>query len=97
LSVAAAEMALAGRCGLSLQANAVLNTPRFLFGESSGCFLVEVAQPDEERFNQIFADLPCQWLGTVTAGDDFEVAVNSIRVINLPLAEILAAWKGAQE
>lgn len=62
LAVAAAEMCIGGRLGLDI--NPPLTT-RDLFGESTGCLLVEVSPANITRFEETFKDLPFKKLGQV--------------------------------
>ncbi len=62
LAVAAAEMCIGGRLGLDI--NPPLTT-RDLFGETTGCLLVEVSPANIARFEETFKDLPFKKLGQV--------------------------------
>ena len=62
LAVAAAEMCIGGRLGLDI--TPPLST-RDLFGETTGCLLVEVSPANIARFEEIFKNLPIKKLGQV--------------------------------
>lgn len=62
LAVAAAEMCIGGRLGLDI--TPPLST-RDLFGETTGCLLVEVSSTDIAPFKETFKDLPFKKLGHV--------------------------------
>jgi phosphoribosylformylglycinamidine synthase len=62
LAVAATEMCIGGRLGLDI--NPPLTT-RDLFGETTGCLLVEVSSTDIAPFKETFKDLPFKKLGYV--------------------------------
>jgi phosphoribosylformylglycinamidine synthase len=62
LAVAAAEMCIGGRVGLDI--NPHLATCD-LFGETTGCLLVEVSHANIARFEDNFKDLPFKKLGQV--------------------------------
>ena len=64
LAVAAAEMCIGGRLGLDI--TPPLST-RDLFGETTGCLLVEVSSANRARFEEMFNDLPHKKLGEVTS------------------------------
>jgi phosphoribosylformylglycinamidine synthase subunit PurSL len=68
LAVTAAEMCIGGRLGLDLNLNVILlQTPRVLFGETTGCLLVEIASENVPAFESIFKDLPCAKIGHVVS------------------------------
>jgi phosphoribosylformylglycinamidine synthase len=62
LAVAAAEMCIGGRMGLDITPPL---TTRDLFGETTGCLLVEVSPANIARFEENFKDLPFKKLGHV--------------------------------
>lgn len=62
LAVAAAEMCIGGRMGLDITPPL---TTRDLFGETTGCLLVEVSSTDIAPFKETFKDLPFKKLGHV--------------------------------
>jgi phosphoribosylformylglycinamidine (FGAM) synthase-like enzyme len=59
LAIAAAEMALAGRCGASIDVSPFhQDSLRALFGETNGCLLVEVRPKDAQAFEDHFQSIP---------------------------------------
>ncbi len=64
LAVAAAEMCIGGRLGLDLTLEA---TPRNLFGETTGCLLVEVSPAHVPAFEAVLENLPHKKIGRVTS------------------------------
>jgi phosphoribosylformylglycinamidine synthase len=107
LAVAAAEMALAGLLGLSIDIEQVprealdytgnLLATILLFSESASRFLVEVAPHQREAFEAHMQahgvqDIAC--LGSVTASGRFEVRAGERALIDLSIDELQVAWKG---
>ena len=104
LAVAAAEMCLAGRLGLTLALDA--DDPIVaLFSESNGRLLVEVRPDDCAAFEAYFSEKPgflkkpgffkkgfLTWIGTVTAEPQLSITNRAQPLIALPVAELLAAW-----
>jgi len=80
LAIAAAEMCIGGCLGLDLVSH---QTPRSLFGETTGCLLVEVSPENVAAFESIFDNLPFAKIGTVIAEpilkfDDVEISVDEL-------------------
>ncbi|WP_218104049.1 phosphoribosylformylglycinamidine synthase subunit PurL [Thermogemmatispora onikobensis] len=108
LAVAAAEMALAGLLGVSLdlarQPTAGLEGMAegfrptvLLFSESPSRFLVEVAPGQREAFESHMRArgvAPLAALGHVTASGRFVIKQGTATLIDLSIAELQAAWKG---
>jgi phosphoribosylformylglycinamidine synthase subunit PurSL len=93
LGVAAAEMAIAGRLGLTLE----LDHPQpalVLFGESGGCLLLEVDPAHTLDLEACFHGLPCQRVGEVQAGPAFRVQVSGRIVLETDLKALCQAWQG---
>ncbi|MCZ2126531.1 MAG: phosphoribosylformylglycinamidine synthase subunit PurL [Anaerolineales bacterium] len=84
LAVAAAEMCIGGRLGMHLSAPL---SARDLFGETTGCLLVEISPKNSVRFAEVFADLPVKKLGRVIADETLNFSETSI-----PLADLIAAF-----
>lgn len=83
LAVAAAEMCIGGRLGLDITP---LLTTRDLFGETTGCLLVEVSPANIARFDEIFKDLPFKKLGQVIADPVLKLGETTITVEDLTTA-----------
>lgn len=90
LAVAAAEMCIGGRLGLSLtvQADDPLTT---LFGETNGCLLIEVSPRDAGAFEALLSGLPMQRIGAVTG--EPTLAIHGLPgPFELSTAALVAAW-----
>lgn len=83
LAVAAAEMCIGGRLGLDI--TPPLST-RDLFGETTGCLLVEVSPADIVRFEETIKDLPFKKLGQVIADPILKINETNITVEALTTA-----------
>ena len=90
LAVAAAEMVIAGRLGLSLTVTG--DETVALFSESNGRFLVEVAPAHADAFAaELGAD--AQMIGTVTDDPALRIASAGCGV-TMAMTELLDAWAG---
>ena len=84
LAVAAAEMCIGGRLGLNLSLGILPHqTPRSLFGETTGCLLVEIVPENVAALESIFRDLPFIKIGAVIAEPilkfaDVEISVDEL-------------------
>lgn len=96
LAVAAAEMGMAGRLGLSLDLDGK-EWYRALFGETAGCVLAEVRPADQEAFEKEFGILPIRKVGQVLAEPEMKVNAGESVVLDVSLADCLKAWKGSLE
>jgi phosphoribosylformylglycinamidine synthase len=105
LAVAAAEMALAGGLGLSLELARLPceEEPEGgdpdawrLLSESCTRFLVEVAPEDASAFERQLAGLPCVAVGGVLAEPSLRVrGVGGRELLALPVGELRAAFQSA--
>jgi phosphoribosylformylglycinamidine synthase len=107
LAVAASEMALAGQLGLhldlvhtphDLQTNET-NATTLLFSESASRFLVEVAPEQQAAFEHFLSERQVQHfalLGAVSADERLVIRYNEQALIDVPVADLQAAWKGEQ-
>jgi len=97
LAVAVAEMALAGELGVELTlAPASTEAPAseaLLFSESPGRFVVEVAEEDAHRFEELFAALPCMLIGCVTENARFAVHLGNNNLLDLTVEQLDSAWR----
>jgi phosphoribosylformylglycinamidine synthase len=107
LAVAAAEMALAGQRGLSIDlAHAPQDLPRnqetattLLFSESASRFLVEVAPDQQAAFEEFLSARQVQNfapLGTVTSDERVTIRYNEQTLVELSVSALQMAWKGEQ-
>jgi phosphoribosylformylglycinamidine synthase len=92
LSVCAAEMAMAGRLGLTLRLDDEM-WYRWCFGETAGCILVEVSPADQVEFESKFEGLPYLQIGFVTAEPFFYVNTSKATPIKFSVSTLLTAWK----
>ncbi len=99
LAVAAAEMAIAGRLGISLDLGAfgdvaVLDST-LLFSESNTRFLFEVTSEAAESFAKLFeeADLPVYRLGTITQDPMVSVQRSDATLLKVDLGKATDAWQ----
>jgi phosphoribosylformylglycinamidine synthase subunit PurSL len=83
LAVAAAEMCIGGRLGLDITPPP---TTRDLFGETTGCLLVEVSPADIAHFGETLKDLPFKRLGQVISESVLKVNDITITVEDLTTA-----------
>jgi phosphoribosylformylglycinamidine synthase II len=99
VAVAAAEMAIAGGLGLSLELERLPaetdQTDALLFAETPGRFLVEVRAADEARFEAALAGTPLARLGEVREEPHLTLVHHGRPAIDVPLNSLNAAWRGA--
>ncbi len=99
--MAAAEMAMAGRLGVSLDASAVggesgeLSAAAKLFAESNTRFLIEVTPEREAAVAKLFAEanVPLRKLGQVEANDRVRITLDGKPVIDAEIDSLLQRWK----
>jgi phosphoribosylformylglycinamidine synthase subunit PurSL len=91
LAVAAAEMCIGGRLGLDLELQGE-DPLRTLFGETTGCLLVEIAQEYWSVFEADFEGLNCQRIGLVCPEPVLSIRSGDDPLIHLPVPEMLHAW-----
>ncbi len=101
LAVAAAEMALAGELGLSLDLAplprdaGVTDDLAALYAESNARYLVEVRPGDEAAFAKALAGLPCARIGRVEAEPRLTVrGLSGGQILSLATTALQQAWKG---
>ena len=83
LAVAAAEMCIGGRLGLDITPPL---TTRDLFGETTGCLLVEVSPVNIATFEEMFKNLPIKKLGQVISDPILKLNNTTINVEDLTQA-----------
>ena len=94
LAVAAAEMALAGRLGLTLDLTPLHSDPKLcLFAESNGCLLISIAPENMTQFETRFNNLPLLNVGQVTQDTQLILRHRGATVIDVPIAECITAYK----
>ena len=107
LAVAVAEMCVGGRLGAMVDIAPVENAAKgnagvgqldaniALFSESNGRLLLEVAPADADALEERFAGLPLSRLGEVTETAKLIMNCSHALLVDLPVEELVAAWKGA--
>jgi phosphoribosylformylglycinamidine synthase len=96
LAVSAAEMCVAGRLGMDLDlGERSANCAQFFFGETNGCFLIEVDARHAHAFERRFEHLPLQRLGVVIDQPVLTIHNQAGPLLNLPVNDLLAAWQSA--
>lgn len=93
LAVTAAEMAIAGRKGITLELDDQDDPLRSLYGETSGCLLVEVSPEHQMKFMQTMGNLPSRQIGRVEMQPVLCVKSHGNDLFSLPLSRLLTAWK----
>ncbi len=97
LAVAVAEMALAGALGVELMLDPTSaeapTSEALLFSESPGRFVVEVAEGDAHRFEELLAALPRTLIGCVTQNGRFAVRQGSSTLLDLTVEQLDRAWR----
>ncbi|MGQ9827861.1 MAG: phosphoribosylformylglycinamidine synthase subunit PurL [Roseiflexus sp.] len=102
LGVAAAEMALAGNLGVSLDMRAVPHNMAvtddlvLLFGESPTRFLVEVRPADTSAFETTMNGHTYARVGVVTEADVLITGLAGETLVHLSLSAVKAAWQGTR-
>ncbi len=90
VAVAAAEMCIGGRIGVSLT---IVHDD--LFTETNGCLLVEVEPSNTDEFERILAGQTHQRLGLVATSNQLDIASASGPLISIPIDRLVAAWNTA--
>jgi phosphoribosylformylglycinamidine synthase len=80
LAVAAAEMCIGGRLGIDVTDEL---SARDLFGETTGCLLIEVRTENVSQFEEAFKELPFRKLGKVTSAQVLKLGNSPIEVEGL--------------
>jgi len=101
LAAAAAEMAMAGRLGISLDVNELdaagdpLSDAAKLFAESNTRFLVEVAPDRQAEFVETLhqANVPVRAIGQVDSSDRVRISLGGELLIDQEIETLLRRWK----
>ena len=91
LGVAAAEMCIGGRLGLTMELEAE-DTLRTLFGETNGCLLVEVEPGNTAAFEKLFQTLPSLRVAVVTAEPNFVIQKAGKEISFAPVDDLVTVW-----
>jgi phosphoribosylformylglycinamidine synthase len=93
LAVAAAEMMIGGRLGITLDAADSSDNLRYLFGETGGCLLAEIAPENLTVFLTTMDGLPCRLVGQVESDCCLRVTQSAQDILLISLSQLLQAWK----
>jgi phosphoribosylformylglycinamidine synthase subunit PurSL len=92
LAVAAAEMCIGGRLGMSLTIEAD-NPVTTLFGEGNGRLLVEVKPEHYRVFEERFNPTAVKRIGVVTNGTRLHISSRTQALVSVRVAELVKAWQ----
>ena len=103
LGVHLALVAMGGNLGMNIDLGHVpvdisekaLRNDTILFSESAGRFIITVAPENKNRLEDMFQDLPCSCIGTVTEkSDPFKIkGIDNKSLISTPVQDLKTAWK----
>ena len=92
-----AESCLYDSLGLQAEMDSgKLRPDHFLLSESASRVVVSIHPDDETRFSRHFSDVPVTRIGVVTE-NRFELAVNRLPLISLPVRELRDIWESSFE
>jgi phosphoribosylformylglycinamidine synthase len=91
LAVAAAEMCIGGRLGLTMELPTE-DSLRALFGETNGCLLVEVRPENAAAFEALFENLPKLRIAIVEAEPNFVVNKAGKEIGLVPVDDLVTVW-----
>jgi phosphoribosylformylglycinamidine synthase subunit PurSL len=95
LGVTIAEMCIGGRLGAEVEFEAS-EASRTLFGETTGCLLIEVPAEKEQILFELFPGLPIQKIGKVTQEPKLKIRLlirsSVIESVDVSVAELVQAW-----
>ncbi len=93
LAVAAAEMAFAGGCGISIELGTATDVAVVLFSESNTRFVCEVTPESAANFELSLAGVPLTKLGKVIECDRLTISVNGKLAIDADIRTLKEAWQ----
>ncbi|HEX7975173.1 MAG TPA: phosphoribosylformylglycinamidine synthase subunit PurL [Anaerolineales bacterium] len=96
LAVAAAEMCIGGRLGLSLRLPGT-DPLRACFGETTGCLLAEVAPQDSAAIEALLSGLPWTAIGEVRSEPVLTIHNGPQELVRLSLSALIQAWRPAAQ
>lgn len=91
LAIAAAEMCIGGRSGMSLTFKAD-DPATALFGEGNGRLVVEVRSGDSRAFEAHFNPAVIKRIGVVTDGPRLNISSRTEALISVSITELVNAW-----
>ncbi len=94
LAVAAAEMCIGGRLGMSITIGGE-EPIEALFGEANSRLLIEVRPENCRAFESHFADSLIRKIGVVTNGPRLNISSHTQALISLPIDDLVTAWNPA--
>ncbi len=92
LTVTVAEMCIGGRLGATLEFDDTDAMPHVLFGETTGCLIVEIPNKRKDEFLALFNGLPLMQIGTVIEAQSLIVRLNNSIVLTATVDELVSAW-----
>jgi phosphoribosylformylglycinamidine synthase len=93
LAVAAAEMVIGGRLGAKLDMGDEPDALRTVFGETSGCLLVEITPDHLATFRSIMKVMPYRLIGTVGSNPALQIVQQGKTILDVNMNSLLHAWK----
>ena len=91
LAVAAAEMCIGGRLGLTMELEAE-DTLRAMFGETNGCLLVEIRPGDTVAFEKLFTGLPKTRVALVNDEANFVIKKAGKELSLATVDDLVTVW-----
>lgn len=88
---AVSEMCFGGDCGVDLDIQTTGREDYFLFNETAGCFVVELAE--DKNPEEVFAGLPFQVLGSTKKKKEMKVEANGRRLFETDTDSLKRAWQ----
>ena len=101
LGVHLAMVAMGGGLGMdlcleSVPAKGCHRNDTLLFSESAGRFIITLDPDKQTFFEELFKDLPCACIGTVTKTPDLKIAgLDGKPVVTTTVSELKKAWKAS--
>lgn len=93
LAVSIAEMCMAGRLGAQLHLRTNEEPQRALFGETAGCFLVEVTAEAQFEFEDLMSNYAIRLIGKVESQPNLQINHIKNPLLNVSIDDLLNAWK----
>lgn len=94
MAVALAEMCIAGRLGAAIELPEGVSPTKLLFSESQARFVLEIAPEHEAALQDLLVNIPYDYLGTVNNTGRLAIQSGSAVVLDLPVDQLEAAWRG---
>ena len=94
LAVTIAEMCIGGRLGADIEIESS-DATHTLFGETTGCLLVEVPANKRDDFLALFNGVPIQKIGMVMQESKLNIRFSVDKSVEIFVAELVRAWNNA--